>query len=515
LANKQQNSERGLEQLLELTKRYYVGEKAAQLASELEELAKEQESLVKDNLEKQQELEKQEEMNQKFSEVAKELEELRKDNAALKKPMEMGESSDKEEYIKTDQKDALQELKKGVGEKKSSKDVEKVDQKQKSAADKMKELSESLQEGSSSDSEATIAEDAEMLRQILDNLIVFSFQQEALYEGVNDGRSDIVQFSETVRKQKELRSLFEHVDDSLFSLSLRRAELAEFVNEQITAVYYNNDKALDRMVEGQMNQAGAYQQYVLTAANDLADFLAVLLENMQESMKSGKGSGNAPNFQLPDIIKGQGELKGKMEGMAKRGQSGKEQGESGKEGEGKGQGQGRGESSSEKQGKQGKQGEGMGQGEGSTGGPGGNELGERELEEIYQIYKEQQMLKEQLEQQLQDMINADDRKLGEKLLRQMEDFQNGLLENGVTQQSIARMNTISYELLKLKNAEMKQGIKEKRESAANKQTYINPIVTKPLYMDNFRKEEEILQRQALPLQQNFQYKVKDYFRIDD
>ncbi|WP_287289057.1 hypothetical protein, partial [Okeania sp. SIO2B9] len=71
------------------------------------------------------------------------------------------------------------------------------------------------------------------------------FKQEGLFDKVNQSDIEISEFSSTVRKQKELRQLFEHVDDSLFALSLRRAELSEFVNEQITEVYYKVDKSLE------------------------------------------------------------------------------------------------------------------------------------------------------------------------------------------------------------------------------------------------------------------------------
>jgi len=49
---------------------------------------------------------------------------------------------------------------------------------------------------------SSITEDAEMLRQILDNLITFSFKQEALYDKLEDTDADNIQFSETVREQQ-------------------------------------------------------------------------------------------------------------------------------------------------------------------------------------------------------------------------------------------------------------------------------------------------------------------------
>ena len=533
LGKKQQNSERNLEQLLELTKRYYVTEKASQLAKDLEKLAERQQILSELTIGEDFSKEKQEKLNESFEKLARELDELKKDNQELKKPLDLNIDKQKEEAVKKDQQDALEEMNKHQEEEQSSESEEKqkaaegAAQKQKAAAQKMKEMSDQLSQSSSGGgSEATITEDAEMLRQVLDNLVTFSFKQESLYDSLEEADIDNAQFSNTVRQQKELRDLFGHVDDSLFALSLRRAELSEFVNEQITEVYYNIDKSLESIAENQIYQGVSYQKYVLSASNSLADFLAGMLDNMQQSMMPGQGQGQG--FQLPDIIKGQGELKEKMEGMGKSGEGKPKDGE-GEGKEGKGQQEGEGESKpgqgnkegEGQDGKQGKKGEGKGgRGEngnqsGQLGGKGQGEPSEAELQEIYEIYKEQQILRQKLEQQLEDMINANDKKLGQKLIKQMEDFENDLLENGITQRSLSKINNIQYELLKLENAALKQGKKQERESNTNKSTFQNPITTKPSLLDNYRNETEILNRQSLPLRQNFQNRVKEYFRSDD
>ncbi|RRQ50828.1 hypothetical protein DZC72_05590 [Maribacter algicola] len=543
LGKKQQNSERSLEQLVELTKRYYVTEKAAQLASDLEKLSEKQQALAEEEIATESSKQEQEKLNEEFDRIAKELDELKKDNADLKKPMDLSIDKSKQAGIQENQDNALEEIQNHEKSKEKSdnegmeQSANKTKQNQKSAAQKMKEMGEELGQssmGGSSGSDS-VAEDAEMLRQILDNLIIFSFKQEGLYERLSDqDREDISYYSETVRNQNELRSLFEHVDDSLFALSLRQAELSEFVNEQITEVYYNIDKSLESVAEGQIYQGVSYQKYVLTASNSLADFLAHVLENMQQSMQMGQGSGQSQGgFQLPDIIKQQQSLGEKMGESGSQGQSGQEGNQQGNQGEEGNQGGEQGNKGQNgKQGEQGNNGnEGSGQGEGGQSGEGENGtngqnqrsgnsqgsggLSESELQEIYEIYQEQQRIKQELERQLENLINEGDRKLGEKLIRQMEDFQNDLLENGITQRTLSKANTIQYELLKLENATLKQGKKTERESNSNKKDFTNPITTKPSLLDNYRNEIEILNRQALPLRQNFQNKVKEYFKGND
>ena len=528
LGKKQQNSERNLEQLLELTKRYYVTEKAAQLSRDLEKLAKRQEYLSEIRIGEDFSSKEQKKLNERFDEMAKELQELKKDNESLKKPLAIDIEQDREKSVRQDQQEALEEINKheGIEETSESGEREKAgksaSQKQKSAAQKMHEMAEKLRQSSmSGGGDSSITEDAEMLRQILDNLITFSFKQEKLFDTLKEADQDVSHFSGNVRKQQELRGLFEHIDDSLFALSLRRAELSEFVNEQITEVYYNIDKTLESMAESRLYQGVSYQKYVLNASNSLADFLARILDNMQQSMQMGQGQGQGDDFQLPDIIRGQGELQQKMEQLGQSGQGAPQQGEQGKDGEGKEQGEGNkvGEEQNGENGKggekgeNGKNGKGQGQNEGQEGGQG--QPSEAELQELYEIYKEQQVIRRQLEKQLQDMIKKGDQQLAKKLLRQMEDFENDLIENGITRRTKNKMNNIQHQLLKLENAVLKQGKKQQRESETSRERFQNPIMTKPEVLDEYRNEIEILNRQDLPLLQIYRNKVKQYFQKDD
>ena len=534
LGKKQRNADRNLEQLLELTKRYYIQQKADQLSDNLMKLSKEQEALVDKDVGLDEQQKEQDSLGSKFEEISKEVDELLKDIASLKKPIDLKVDMGNMEDIKKDQRGALEEISKQPKGDKSTSD--KAKSKQKSAAKKMKELADDLLAANSGGGGgSSTAEDAEMLRQLLDNLITFSFKQEGLYKSLGQTELSGTVNSAGIKRQQELRELFKHVDDSLFALSLRQAELSEFVNEQITEVYYNLDKALESMAESEMYQGASYQKYVLNAANNLNDFLANVLENLQQSMSPSMGKGEGEGFQLPDIILGQEKLGEKLGEMGKKGSEGGssgegkkgkgEEGNSGKNGNdgkdgdgeagdnGKEGGNGKGKGSKEGQGSK----TGHGSGGGSEGGSGGSQSGpsEEELNELYEIYKEQQLLREQLEDQLKNLINNDDRKLGEKLVKQMEDFQNDLLRNGVTQQTINKMNNINREMLKLDNAAIKQGKSKERESKSNGNFFDNPILTRPSILDNYRNDVEILNRQALPLQQNFQIRVKEYFRIDD
>jgi hypothetical protein len=519
IAKQQIGNKRSLEQLLELTKRYYVEQKAAQLSRELNKQAERQERLSEnESLIDQLSSGEQKKLKEEFQDIKEELKELQKDNQDLRKPLPWARDENKEQQISEEQEEAEEIIKEAQSEQSGNKEEAKnANKKQKAAARKLKEISESLQTAGAEGGQSSVAEDAEMLRQILDNLVVYSLEQEILFERVTDFNGDQVRGGTYTRKQQELRKLFEHVDDSLFALSLRKAEIAEKVNKEITDVYYNTDKALKSFSENQWYRGASYQQYVLTASNELAAFLADVLDNMQESLKPGKGSGGGK--QLPDIIMSQEQLKQQMQGSSSgksggQGESGEEKGE-GESEEGDSQGsKKKGDGGGPEGEKTSEEGAGKGNGEEGKEGNQGNaeELG---YEEVYEIYKKQQEIRRELEKQLEDMIREADKDLAKKIAAEMEQFENELLRNGITTNTINRLNRIQQQLMKLENAAMEQGEESRRKSNTNEKAFTGPLTTPP---EVFRKQlidVELLNRQVLPLRRIYKRKVKEYFKEND
>ena len=128
--------------------------------------------------------------------------------------------------------------------------------------------------------------------------------------------------------------------------------------------------------------------------------------------------------------------------------------------------------------------------------------------ELYEIYKEQQ----QLRQLLQDKL----RKSGAKgntgnLLRQMENVENQLLDKGFNQRTLQKMLRLKYELLKLEEADFEQGKETRRESKTNRLNYNNTLRTDPEIIKQYFNTTEILNREALPLKQDYKQRVQYYF----
>jgi len=494
LAKQNKNKKRSLEQLLELTKRYYVSKKMEQLKEDLEQMADEQEQLSKES-EDENTKEKQDELNKKFEDFQKELEDVRKENESLKQPMDVPNDKQEEESIKKEQQEAsesLEQKEQSSSPEEQQSQQQKAQQKQKKAAQKMKQMSEQMSQMMMGGSSMQMGEDVDMLRQILDNLVLFSFEQEDLMERFKSIQINHNEYAKYLRKQQSLREHFEHVDDSLFALSLRQPMISERINKEITEVFFNIDKSMAQFSENRIYQGVAAQQYTTTSANNLASFLSDVLDNMEMQMNPSQGQGQG-DMQLPDIIMSQQELNEKMqEGMKKKNgeKEGEQEGDKPKEGQ-DGQQQGEG------QGKQ--QGDGEQQSEELNG-------------ELFEIYQRQQQLREQLQDKIgKEGLDGN----GDALIKKMEEVELDLLNKGFTNQTLQKMMELQHQLLKLENATFQQGEDQKRKSKTNTNQFNNTSNSKIPQAKQYFNTTEILNRQALPLQQVYKKKVQEYFKKKD
>ena len=73
------------------------------------------------------------------------------------------------------------------------------------------------------------------------------------------------------------------------------------------------------------------------------------------------------------------------------------------------------------------------------------------------------------------------------------------------------MQQLEYELLKLDKAAFEQGEDKNRISNTNSNTYKKQQLKELQLKKQFYNQMEILNRQSLPLQQDFEKKVQKYF----
>jgi len=507
LKQQSKNQTKSLQQLVELTKKYYVEKKAEQIADKLDKLSEKQDKLSEND--KENSTEKQEEINKEFDKIQEELKELEKDNKELKAPVELPDTAPKEKSIDEDLKKASDELKK---ESKAG-----AKPKQKSASKKMKQMSQDMQASMESGEQDQMEEDVAMLRQVLDNLLAYSFSQEDVMKQFKGLKRGSPSFNKNLKTQQDLKQQFKHVDDSLFALSLRNPKIAEEVTTEVGNVQYNVDKAIETLADANVPKGVSHQQFATSSANKLADMLAATLNNMQMSMSmsgSGKGKpkpGQGDGMQLPDIIKKQESLGEKAKKGLKPGQKPGD-GKDGKNGEKEGGKEGKGKEGKDGKGKDGKNGQGGGgNGEGNQDGENGQD-GEGDAKAIMEIYKEQQQLREALQNELNKQGLGGQ---GQNALDQMKQIEKQLLNKGFNNDLLQKILNLKYELLKLDKAVQQQGEEKKRQSETNKKEFSNTTNALPTRLQDYLNSVEILNRQTLPLRSNFNQKVQEYFKTND
>ncbi|HLS11261.1 MAG TPA: hypothetical protein VK050_03775 [Flavobacteriaceae bacterium] len=480
--------EKNLNQLLELTKRFYVSEKNKKLAADLMELGKKQEELSeKDGEEVKAEQEK---LQEQFDRFKDEMDNLMKENQELLKPFSLHQDKSTEERISEDQQEALDKLEEGS--------TEESKPSQQGAGQKMQQLAEAMQQQQMQGGMESIAEDAAVLRQILDNLVRFSFSQEELLDVFKQIAFSNPNYGNHLTSQHDLKQNFRHVNDSLFALSLRQPSMGRQIHQLTTEINDHIDVALDDLAQNRMPNGITQQQYALSGANELAVMLSDILENMQMQMQSSSGQGEGSDFQLSDIIEQQESL---MDG------EGEDEGEAGdNEGD-----QGDGEDGSEGDVPSGEQ------SGSSEGGDNGNQQGEgdsyMDMEgedgSFYEIYKQQQQLKMQLEDYL--LQHGLDGKEAQSILEEMDAVSLKLLEQGSSDSSRRQMQQILHKLLELEKAALQQEEDEERKANTNLNNFPGSMSELQLTPKEKLPATEVLNRESLHLTPYFRRKVQEYF----
>ena len=498
LTEENKQNEKSLERILELTKRFYIEQKANQIKEKLDELAKKQEELAKND---ENSSKKQKELNKEFDKIKDDLKQLDKDNKDLKRPMDLPKMMQEKQEIDKEQQEATDKLEESEKQDSESNDDSKSDNQkqaasknQKAAAKKMKKMSDKMKssiDAMSGGGEA-MDEDIDALRTILENLLEFSFQQEDLMNIFSEINTTHPEFSKSLKKQHVLQEYFEHIDDSLYTLSMRQPKISSKIFKELADAHYYLDESLTHFTDNQFNTGITDQQFVMTSTNNLAFLLSNILNSLQNATPStgkGKGKKKGNSFSLPDIIQKQEEMMGKMKQGMKKGEQ---------------QGQKPGEKGAQQQGNSGQKGAQQGEGQ-----------GEQMNGELYEIYKQQALMRQQLKELLGDKKGKNGNGKGEKALKEMEELEQELLEKGFTNEVLQKMTQLKHDLLKLETAKEEQGQKEERESNTNKNTFehkrIKSIDSKKLRFN----QNEILNRQSLPLRSIYKKKVQEYFKLND
>ncbi|MEZ4949517.1 MAG: DUF4175 family protein [Saprospiraceae bacterium] len=278
-----------LDRMLELFKQLELEHEMQKTIDKLEELAEKQEELSEktgeeNSEEKQEELKKeQEDINKEFEDIQEKMDELEKKNEELERKKDLADTEEEEKSIEEEMEQSQDNLEKQEN-KKASKN-------QKKASEKMKEMAQKMSSSMQSGQMEQMQEDMQALRQLLENLVTLSFDQENLIDEFGVTEINTPRYVDLTQQQFKLKDDFRLIEDSLQALSKRVFQIESFVTEKVTEIKSNMKSGLDDLEERRKPQAADHQQRVMKNVNDLALMLSETMEQMQQQM-SGMMQGN-------------------------------------------------------------------------------------------------------------------------------------------------------------------------------------------------------------------------------
>jgi hypothetical protein len=470
--------EKNLDRNLEMLKQLEYERLFNELTDKLKELAEKQKELSKStnekNIKKDDAKKQQSEIKKEFDEIKEEIMDLEKKNQELESKNQELKTEDQEQEIDSDLDKSQENLEKGK--------MKKASESQESSSEGMKKMAEDMIEMFAQSQAGKQEEDMQLVREILENLIQQSFDQEELIITLGSMQKNDPSIVQVMQKQNDIRENMSIVEDSLRALSKRQIAIQPFVLGELEDIDLNLKKSLNDLKERRISLASKDQQYTMTSINNLALLLNEALQQMQSSMNmknsmSGKGSCSKPGGKGQSSAKSlkqlQKQLNNKM-GQMQKGMKGKS-----------------------KEGKDGKSGE-NGQ-KGSS-------------EQFARMAAEQAAIREKLGQYMESLEKNGVGSGGlNDALKEMEKTEEELVNKILNNESIERQKDILTRLLKSEKAEMKREKKMERESSEAKNVKrSNPEG----FLEYKRKQggETELLRQANPkLKSFYQKKVNAYF----
>jgi len=488
LENQNKINSKNVERTKELLKKQLVKEKLEKAISDLDKLSKEEEELSekteKQELTKQESKEQQERIRSDFEKLEKDIQKMEEMNRSLERPNKMNDTQSERSEIKEQMKKAEESSESG-NQKKASEQQQKAKEQMQQMQQKMKQMQEQMEM-------KVLKENIETLQIILDNLIKLSLEQEKIIDKIAGVPTTDPVFIEYAQKQVQLNENAHIVEDSLFALAKRAAEIRETVLEETQKVGTYMEESLDAIQRRNTPVISTKQQYAMTSMNNLALLLSDILSNMQADANSMPQQGEPQ----------QGEPQQGGEGQQQQ-QAG-DQKQRGEQGEGEGDPKD-GVGNQQEQLNQGIQ-------ELSEGQKSGRELSQELAKLAAQQEKIRRAIKKLENEQGQGSALKEELA---KLQKLMEETEKDLVFKQVDQETLQRQKDILTRLFKAEKASRTQGLEEKREAERGhsfKGKY-PPAIEK--YLEEKRKQTELMRTVPPSLTPFYEEKVNNYFeRID-
>ncbi len=473
--------QKSLERTLELLKQLEVQEKIDEIRNKLDRLAAKQQVLEEktEKSESSEEMEdvkeRQESLNERMEDIKEDLEELGSKKDDTKTPDqekmddlqekgdeagdEMKEASEKMDQSQKEMKDGSRKSQKSAEQKKKS-----ATQSQKKAEQKMREMSDQLSQMQMDMQSQQDKENLEDLRELLENLLTLSFDQEDLRNEVEELKYGDPALKAKSQQQKKLQDDMELLKDSLESLANRAFQIQKFVLDESKGITENMEKSQIYFRKKHVDFITQYQQGAMTGINNLANMLSDIMKQMQQSMKNqmqGNAMCNKPNGQKPN-----------MKGMGKQQQNLNQQMEQ------------------------------------------LMKSGKMNPSQLQKMAAQQEAIRKQLEEAMQKMKGSGNKPLGDmdKVMKDMIQSETDLVNKQLTSETMKRQRQILSRLLQADRSVRERELDDKRESRTAQN--LDKKSPEELSLEEYKNKirQELLKSNKLEYSSDFLILIEQYFK---
>ncbi len=399
-------------------------------------------------------------LKKEFNEIKKDLKEIEKESKEMKNSDPMDTDKEQQEEISKDQEDSEEEMEKGEKEKSAKS--------QRNAAKSMRKLASKLAEKKKKGEMKQQQENMDHLRDILENLVHVSYDQERLMKEFRTVNLTDPRFVKLSQEQLKLQDDAKIIEDSLYALSKRVLQLESFVTRELSGMKRNMDESVKFIKERRLGPATSKQQFAMTSVNNLALMLSDVLKQMQQQMQAmtapGSGKGQKGNMPMPSPGKKQSDLNEEMESQSKGGKTGRSQSES-----------------------------------------------------LAKMAAQQAAIRKMIQDAMEKLKGTEKGKelggtLGD-LIQKMEETEEDLVNKRLTQNTINRNKQIVTRLLESEKAMQEQEEEQKRKSETARQQYTKQVPPAfQQFVKDKQKQTELLRTVPPSLSPFYKREVDKYFK---
>ncbi|MBQ4406995.1 MAG: hypothetical protein II852_08300 [Bacteroidales bacterium] len=305
---------------------------------------------------------------------------------------------------------------------------EQLSQQMDESSEQMEDLADQMQGLQMQNQQKKYQENINDIRQILDNLLTISFNQESLINQLKSNTQIVYLSTDFLRAENSIQMDFALVKDSIYVLAKRVPELGHAVYEKIDDINSNFNKIFSGINNNSRSSVMSSQQQLLTNVNDLALIFNEIADQMQnqqnqqgnQSQQEQEESTSRNKKEMQQRQENTQQMKNQQQSLKQHLQNMLQQLQEG---------------------------------------------GKPSSQQLAESLKMQEMMMQKLQEMKgQQGLSGEEQKLMNQIQQMMEQNKSDIINRNINRGMLNRQDAIFNKLLDLEKAEKSQDFEEKRES---------------------------------------------------